>query len=204
MAPVYFYVPASEALSLAECGLKLSRWYEKELVIEGFMKKCICAFLNPKDDFEKFRDDSYTCLMLEVSQEYCFAADKSLFDSTGKDREIMEYYISSILSLKDYVYGSYRMPECLITATVIPGQIKLMNKARDIPVLFDNSEELYLNNLTEITREKYRDFTETGLYCYFDRLAARGAMTRIIKEGTGIAVFVEKGSKRAYAIKIPD
>ncbi len=161
-------------------------------------------FLNPMMIPTGFKDDSYACLMLEGVKRIQFCADKHLYDLGVYDKEVMEYYSRSIINLKDYVYGSYRTPECLITATVIPGQIKVMNRVRDIPVLFDNSEELYLNNLTEITREKYSDFTETALYCYFDRLAGKGGITRITKEGTGIAVFAENDTKRAYTIKIPD
>lgn len=203
MAPVYFYVPASEALSLAECGLKLSKWYGKETEIEGFKKRCICALLSPKDDQDRFEDGFYDCLMLDVPREYSFVAEKHLYDLGQSDQLSMEYYLKSIIPLKDYIFGSYRMPECLITTTVIPGQIKIMNRARDIPVLFNDSLELYLNNLTEAMGEKYRDFKEVSLYYYFNMLANRGKINKITGEETGLGVFVDD-EERTYTIKVPD
>ena len=42
MAEVYYYIPISEAEYVVGCGLKLSKWYDKEVLIDGDKKVYIC------------------------------------------------------------------------------------------------------------------------------------------------------------------
>jgi hypothetical protein len=64
MVEVYYYIPVEEAENAVECGLKLSRWFEKEVMLNGESKKCISTLLNPRDDLNKFKSAEMNCIKL--------------------------------------------------------------------------------------------------------------------------------------------
>jgi len=92
MVEVYYYIPKEEV----ENGLKLSEYFDKEVVIGNTRQKCISALLNPKDDMEKYRSESLRCVKLELPPEYCFVADKYLYEIGLNHSEVMELYLKII------------------------------------------------------------------------------------------------------------
>ncbi len=55
MAPVFIYVSSiKKRLPWRSVGLKYIQMQGKEVVVEGFKKKCICAFFKPNDDPDRF------------------------------------------------------------------------------------------------------------------------------------------------------
>jgi len=206
MAEVYYYVPTEDSDYIVECGLKLSRWFEREILFEGINKKCFSALLNPKDDMIKFNNESLRCMKLDLPSEYCYVADKYLYEVGLNMSEIMESYYKSIIPLEKYIFGLYRLPECLITTTVIPGQVDILNKAQDTPVLFNSSEELYINNLIEINKEIYEDFDDIVLYYFYSKLAGYKNITKIEEKNKGIAIFIDTTNiegEKIHTIKMP-
>lgn len=204
LVEVYYYLPADETANAVECGLKMSKWYDKEVVINNENKKCISAFLNPKDDIEKYRSSGFRCVKLELAPNYCFIADKYLYLAGLDNSEVMSLYLDSIIPVESYIFGSYRIPECLVTCTVIGGHITVLNKRLDSPVLFDNSEDLYINNIIESYKEEYDDFSDTVLYSFYCKLAEMKKIDKIEDMDHKIAVFLNRNTGKAYTIKIPD
>ncbi|NSW89725.1 MAG: hypothetical protein HPY74_03400 [Firmicutes bacterium] len=204
MAEVYYYIPADKAEYVVECGLKLSRWYDKEVLINGVKKKCIAALLNPKDDIEKFNNNNLKCIKLEVPSNYCYVADKYLYDTGINIPEVMDLYTASIVPIEKYLFGFHRLPECLVTTTVIAGQVRIMNKIKDSPVLINSSEELYIDNLIEMNKERYIDFEDTVLYYFYSKLAEFQKIDKIEDREKKIAIFIDKVQGRAITIKIPE
>jgi len=204
MAEVYYYIPVSEAEYIVECGLKLSRWYDREVLINGDKKKCISALLNPKDDIEKYSNDNLMCVKLEVPSNYCYIADKYLYNVSIDIPDAMELYTSSIIPIDKYIFGFHRLPECLVTTTVIEGQISIMSRVQDSPVLLNSSEELYIYNLIETNKEKYLDFEDTSLYYFYSSLAEFEKIDKIEDKKKKIAIFIDKEVKRAIIIKVPE
>lgn len=208
MAEVYFYVPTKDSEHIVECGLKLSQFFEREVLIENTNKKCFSALLNPKDDMVKFNDESLKCIKLDLPSEYCFVADKYLYEVALNIPELMEFYYKSIIPVKNYKFGLYRLPECLVTTTVIPGQISILNKPQDIPVLFNCSEELYINNLIEINKDLYSDFDDIALYHFYTKLVEhKKNIRKIVDKNTRIAIFIDEddvGNGKVHVIKIPE
>ncbi len=204
MVEVYYYLPADKANDIIECGMKLSEWYDKEVEIEGSVKKCLSALLNPKDDLEKYRSSEYRCVKLQTYQNYCFAADKYLYLAGENSPRLMDLYGRSVIPVKEYIFGSYRLPECLVTTTIIAGHISPLDKRLDSPVLFDNSEDLYINNIMEAYREEHNDFHDCLLYNFYCKLAEIGKVDKIEDVENRIAVFISKLSGEAVTIKIPD
>jgi len=201
---VYYYIPANEVSFAVECGLKLSTWYDKEVPIHGENKKCMSALLNPKDDMEKYKSTDLKCLKLEVPPNYCYVADKSLYEAGLTNDYVMGMYLDSITYAQGYMFGSYRMPECLVTSTIIGGSIGVLDKRIDSPVIVDSSEELYINNTIEKHRETYYDFNDTMLYYFYCKLVENGRFEKIEGEKQKIAVFVDKEFGKVYTVKIPN
>lgn len=204
MIDVYFYMPESEVSNAVECGLKLSRWAEREVSVDDEVKKCMTALLNPKDDMNKYRSSEYRCVKLEVPPQYCFVADKYLYLVGLKSPLAMELYLKSIVPIDKYIFGSYRLPECLVTSTVISGHIGVLDKRLDLPVLFNNSEELYINNIIETYREEHSEFSDALLYAFYCMLTDAGKLSKKEDPENGIAIFIAKSDGRHFTVKIPD
>jgi len=197
-------MPADKSENAVECGIKLSEWYSREVLINGVKKKCIAALLNPRDDNVKYTSPDYKCLKLEVQPKYCFVADSLLYGVGLEHPDVMEMYYKSIMPVGQYTFGTYRLPECLITETIISEHISELGKGLDSPVLFDNSQELYFNNLLESFKEEHKDFNDAVLYHFFKRLSLEGKVSEIEDEARRLAVFKDKRSGKVYTLKIPD
>lgn len=201
MVEVYYYVPQDKAENCIECGLKLSEWYEKEVRIGLENKKCFCALLNPKDDMDKYKSSAYRCVKLELYPRYCHVADKYLYEIGLKHPEVMHLYIESIMPIENYTFGLYRLPECLVTTTVIPEQISLLDKRLDSPILFNSSEELYINNVIEDFKQEYDDLNDRLLYCFLKGSVEEGKLELVEEEGNSMVAFIDKKIGRAFTIK---
>lgn len=204
MVEVYFYMPADQIENAVECGIKLSDWYSREIDLEGLRKKCIAALLNPRDDYVKYMSPAYRCLKLEVQPKYCFVADSLLYEAGRAYPVVMEMYNRSIMPIEKYTFGDYRLPECLITGTVIGEHVSVLGKGLDTPVLYSNSQELYFNNIIEGFREAHDDFNDTLLYHFYRRLCEEGKATGIEDAASGLAIFTDDRDGRAYTLRIPD
>lgn len=203
MAEVYLYVPAGRAGYAVDCGIKLSEWYNREVYIEGDLQKCITALLNPRDEYDKYISNDYRCLKLEVKSKYCYVADRLLYEAGLSYPEVMEMYGRSIVPIDKYVFGDYRTPEVLITTTILGEYINVTGRMLDSPVLYENSRELYFNDLMERMREEHGDLNDILLYLYFRWLCEAGRAECMGEASDGAAVFVHKGDNRTYTFKIP-
>lgn len=204
MAEVYFYIPEGRAGDAVDCGIKLSEWYSREVYIDGSLRKCIAALLNPRDEYEKFRSGEYKCLKLEIPPKYCYVADRSLYEAGCGNPGAMELYRESIIPAMSYKFGDYRFPEVLVTTTVLSEQISVTGKMLDTPVLYTSSQELYLNNLTERLKEEHSDLDDTFLYLYFKWLCSRGEADMVCDGAADSpAVFVLRENNRPYVFHAP-
>jgi hypothetical protein len=201
MVEVYYYVPIEELENAVECGLKLSKWYDKEILIGLEKTKCISALLNPKDDIEKYKSDNLKCVKFELYQKYCYVADRYLYEMGLVHDEIMKLYLDSVMPIENYTFGLYRFPECLITSTIIGDQVSILNKRLDSPILFDNSEELYVNNIVEDYKNADSNFNDTLLYHYYSYLAENKKLKKY--ESDTMAVFLDEKIQRPFVIKKP-
>jgi hypothetical protein len=204
MVEVYYYIPVNKAENAVACGIKLSEWYDREAGIEGNVKRCISTLLNPRDDYEKYISPDYKCLKLEIMSKYCFAADKFLYNAVITFPEIMEIYKRSIIPIEKYNFGLYRLPECLVTSTIISDFVSVLDKRLDSPILFGSSEDLYMNNIIESYKETHSDFTDAMLYSFYSRLAEEGKVRCMEDVRSGTAIFIDERDGRTYTLKIPE
>lgn len=204
MIEVYFHIPNEHADVAVECGLKLSQWSSREVAVEGTVKKCITAFLNPRDDVDKFKSRDYRCIKLSLMPKYCYVADNHLYQLGEKFPEVMEMYEKSIVPIEQYAFGTYRLPECLITGTVVGDDIAVLDRRLDSPILFTNSEELYISNLIAGYKDTHEDFDDALLYHFYGALAGMGRLRKVESEEKGISLFVDERENRTYTVRIPD
>lgn len=204
MIEVYCYIPVEKVENAAECGIKLSEWYTKEVEIYSEIKKCITGLLNPRDDLEKYMSAQYRCLKLEVMPKHCFVGDSLLYELGLADSDAMELYNKTIVPAEDYTLGDYRQPECLITSTILAEQISILGNGLDTPILYNNSQELYFSTIFEGLNEAHDDLNDALLYYLFKGLTKAGKSTCIEDVSRGLAAFKNSTDGRTYTLRIPD
>ncbi|MBQ9266750.1 MAG: hypothetical protein IJ217_00425 [Clostridia bacterium] len=160
MAIIYRYVLKERADELLKFGIRLSKQFDKEVNLNGYPKPCITGFLNPKDSEYKFQSDEYVGLKIDVPNEYCKVMDTSEIEETP-----------NIIELDAYQLGAFKNPEVLITTSILPEKISLLDKDIDVPVLYDNSRDLYYScRITEMLDELSPKEAYVVLKNYFDNM----------------------------------
>jgi hypothetical protein len=203
MIEVYYFISTKDVENAVECGLKLSQWFDKEAIIFGEQRKCISALLNPKDDLEKYKSDAFTCLKIEMAINDCFIGDNALYQMGMQFPQVMDLYHKEIIMMEKYIFGSFRMPECLISSTIISDQISILDKWIDSPVIFGDSEDLYTTKMIEGYKDNQKEFYDTLIYHYYNHLTQEGMAQKVESLQSGMAVFVEKESGNVVTTRIP-
>jgi len=200
---VYYYIYANKAEIALDCGLKLSENYSRVINIDGVEKRYMSTLLNPKDDMEKYKSSEYKCLKFELPTNNCIVADSYLYIIGESLQEAMGLYVESIKLVNNYAFGTFRLPECLVSSTILPEQISILDKRLDSPILYDNSEDLYINNIIEINKEKHDDFEDILLYCFYLKLAESNKVKMIEDKENRITVFIDNENGNTVTLKIP-
>lgn len=205
MAGLYFYVPKSKIKDIVDCGLKLSEWYDREISLPGFTgnRKVIKALLNPRDDIALQKDASYQCLRLDVDLDYCRVGDSALYKMGRNESKLMERYIETLIPLSNYRFGTFRDPEVLVMTSVLHDRIEVTGRDLDVPILYESSAVLYLNNLMEKHEEVYKDSGNHLLYAFFMFLESQGKVVRFEDNEHKLAVFFYTDSKEYAVLRIP-
>jgi len=205
MSVLYRYFPADSVRDIIDCGIKLSMWYDRELDFGRPLgrRKAMRALINPWDDPDKARDNTYCCLRIEADPSECRVGDSDLYLMGLTEPSLMERYLKTLVPLSEYRFGVFRNPECLVFTSILPDRIEITGKAQDVPVLFENSESLYLGNLLENIRQRHRDSGNALVYAYCCYLESKGRMRRIENRNLGTAVFIDSGSDAYIVTRIP-
>lgn len=206
MAGVYFYVPGDRLGDAVTCGIKLSEFSDHEEILPGSpsSRRVLTALLNPNDVPGLAADPAWRCVRISVDPKVCWVGDRMLYRAGLADPAVMERYRSSLTLLSQYRYGSFRHPECLIPSSVLSDGIEVTGRTRDIPVLYRNSEALYLANAMERVAECLQDDGNDLLFAWHDRQAAMGHLERHDDAEAGIAVFMRPGEEGCIVLAIPD
>lgn len=205
MSVIYFYIPSEKLQDIIDCGLKLSEWKTRQQATpwDKTEKPCFTASLHPRDDF-RYTNSRYKCIKLDISTDYCIVADSDLYRLSLEHQEMKQYYIDSMVPLKNYVFGSFRKPECLVFASVMAEQISCLGKGLDDPVLYENSELLYVSNILETYNDKFSDFNQTILYSFL-ALQEQNGLIQCIRGGNNrLAVFFDREGKKYITVRIPE
>lgn len=204
MAEVYFYIPAKRLDDAVDCGLKLSEWKSRsQATRDGGERPCFVAFLHPKDD-ERVNLASFRCLKLDLPAEDVIVADNDLYRLSLKYPEFKKKYIDTMISLKDYFFGSFRKPECLVFKTILAEQIRPLRGGLDGPILYESSEALYVNNQLEKYHEKYAETNQALLYSFLVLQEQNNGLRGFRDSEKGLAVFFNQEMNRYITVSIPN
>lgn len=206
MAGLYFYVPRVKIKDIVDCGLKLSEWYDRDILLPGQRERTrvIRMLMNPRDDVRRMKDPNYQCLRLEVDLDYCTVGEATLYQMGLKEPFLMERYIKGLIPFKSYRFGTFRNPEVLVMTSVLPESIEVMGRAMDIPILYENSTTLYLNNIIERHEETYKDSGNHLLYAHYIRLESQGRVKRYEDKEQGYVIFFDKEGSEYIVLQIPE
>ncbi|MCX7773208.1 MAG: hypothetical protein N2376_08880, partial [Clostridia bacterium] len=120
-----------------------------------------------------------------------------------QDPSLMNRYKEALTPLSSYRFGTFRSPEVLVMASILPESIEVMGKALDIPILYESSELLYLNNMLEKHEETYKDSGNHLLYAFYTYLQTYGKITRFEDKAQQLAVFIDEENSEYAVLKIP-
>lgn len=138
---VYFHVPNEKAHDAVSFGMKLSEYADTSIKTGGGPKTVIVAYLCPADDIKHYNIPGYTCLCIDVPVEKAF-----IIEGAYLEMENSSSLGCSLVRLSEYKVGTYRKPLVLITTTIFSESIKVLGKYMDIPIIVDDSKELYLKS----------------------------------------------------------
>lgn len=152
---VYLYVKKDEVIKCIKYGMKLSEYSNVSFNNGVISKKGILAYISPKDS-NKYFSDNYDILRVKTDELNIFVNNSSLVEST----EGKTFNYTEMCNLSDYKLGTFINPELVICSTILPEYIFKYNRIIDVPLLIDNSKELYLEKELEENNEKnFNDLT---------------------------------------------
>jgi hypothetical protein len=185
----YYYIDKKKAEETAECGLKLSVHGEPLLADKEHPIRAIRALLSPKDDMDKYNDHGLACMKLDIPNEKLLVAEEKYLEL-----EKWNWFNESVVHAENYMLGSYRKPCFLITFTVLGEYIGILDKSRDVPVLYDRSGELYVHKVKSEFEYADADFYDRALYGYLKVLEEIGN-AKIVQDTDQVTVFSTGGKK---------
>ena len=119
MKNLYLFVPNENVDNYIKYGIKLSQNANKVVTYERAEKKGIISYLSPMDS-EKYYDNNFTCLKINISKLNILIYNETALDLTNNK--------DFICNIKDYIYGNYEEPRALICSTILPDHIFIYNK----------------------------------------------------------------------------
>lgn len=205
MLDSYVFVHKNSLEEVEGCGMKLSKWADRNILINGEEKKYISSYLNPRDNMIKYKSQDFKVVKLEIDMKYCYAAEGFFMDFKSASELGSLLYAESIIPAKDYVFGMYRKPECLIAKTILPEEMIIQSECGlSFPLFYESSQSLYLSKLMEGLREENQSFDDQVLYYYFDNLTKMGKVKKELGSDGKTAVFSLNNGSRPIVLALSD
>lgn len=205
MLESYVFVDKKNLDIIEGCGMKLSHWADRSVLINGEEKRFISAYLTPRDNMIKYKSQDYKVVKLEVEIRYCYIAEGFFmnFKSTSGLGNLL--YTESIIPAGDYIFGMYRKPECLIAKTILPEEMNIQSEsALSFPLFYESSQSLYLSKLMESLREENECFDDMALFYYFDNLAKLGKVKKETDSDGRSAIFSLNNGSRPIVLELKE
>lgn len=134
MKNLYIYLENKNLEDVLKYGIKLSEFSNKSIDINNSHKVGITAYLTPKDS-ELFFDNNYTCIRVNTENLNYY-----IYNKTVENTKLLKNFI---LDGNDYIEGDFEEPISIICSTILPENIFLYNKIKDVPLFIENSKEYY-------------------------------------------------------------
>jgi len=206
MAGVFFQIRNDAVADAVQCGLKLSEHADRELVLPGETKarRVMSAWLHPDDLPHMEQGSGLSCLRLDMDPERCHVGDADLYRLGLHYPALMQQYQKTLVLFRDYRFGTFRAPECLITNSVLDTQIEVAGRAIGFPVVFENSATLYLRACMGSYEETLQDGGNALLFAWCRLLESKGLMERFSDETGTKEIFRSKRTGEIMVLAVPD
>ncbi|HOD93135.1 MAG TPA: hypothetical protein PLT91_02365 [Clostridia bacterium] len=157
----YFHVPNVKVKDAVAFGMKLSEYGDSFIKTGSGLKTVIVSYLCPADDIKKYNIPGYTCLCIDVPIEKTYVIEGAYLEMENANA-----LAASLIKASDYRLGTYRKPLVLITTTIFSENIKVLGKFMDVPIIVDDSSELYLKSALEELENNDNHYYEKALSGY--------------------------------------
>ncbi len=205
MAGVYYQVKTEVLADAVQCGLKLSEHADREIFLPGeaMPRRFMTAWLHPEDLPLREPSDSGHCLRLEIDPSRCYVGDAHLYRMGLLQSELKQRYLETLVPLKAYRFGGFRLPECLVGTSVLDSQIAVMGAAMDAPVLYKDSATLYLQTRMAEYEEICGDGGNALLYAWCTQQETIGTMRRHRDKEGKTEVFLSNRTGSTLVLEVP-
>jgi len=149
---VYLYVKKDKLIDCIKYGMKLSEYSNASFYKGVSLKKGVVAYISPKDS-DKYLNKNYDILRIKTDQLNIYVNNSSIVES----HENITFNFFEMCDLNTYVLGEFINPKLIICSTILPEYIYKYNRIIDVPLLTDNSKELYLSKELEEINERISD-----------------------------------------------
>lgn len=205
---VYYSVPKTKLKKILLCGLNIDEYGDGEFLAGGKKHKCVFAFLIPGD--VKYDKNTHSLLEIEVDPLLTHVAEGAYRGAFSTAEELPaqeltdltlrceQLYEDSRVLLSDYKFGSYAKPECPIVLSLLPGSLSMYDEKRGEPIVYEDSEALYAENVFDDFCRKYGDIRLYSVRCCCENLCKAGKMQKI-RMGNSL-VFIDVKTKKKTVI----
>ena len=146
----------------------------------------IAALLNPADDYATAGSAGLVCLRLNVDAKKAYVIDTARIEGKIAD---------TLAPAEKYVFGTYRRPLLVIPEQVEPENIKKYEGVLDAPVLYENSEKIYIDRQFALADDNDPGFREIALRAYHEKQAAAGRAVKYSGGAFRVKERIKTGKK---------
>lgn len=154
----------------------------------------IAAALHPADAYAAGAGNAANseCMRISVDPKECYVIDAG---------RISEKVAATLIPADKYVLGTFRRPLLIIVSAVKAEDIRRYEGRMDAPLLYENSEKLYVDRQFALADDNDPGFRETALRAYYEKQAETGRAvkysgeTLVLKERLRNGKAEKKSSK---------
>ncbi len=161
----YIWLEKEKAEEILAKGMKPEGEGVEGLALPRAGKEYIAALLHPADTFAGGGEADHVCLRLDIDRKTAYVIDAGRMAGRVQD---------TLTPADKYVFGSFRRPLLIITAPVRAEDIKRYEGNIDAPLLYENSEKIYIDRQFALIDDIDPAFREIALRAYYEKQTAAG------------------------------
>ncbi|WPX09045.1 hypothetical protein [Anaerocellum danielii] len=197
---IYVPVDPNKKKMILENGMNIEKDYNKKIGLWGVYVKCISGFLTTENI-----DSDWIAVNVDIQKTYIANHDLWLAYKLSKNEVFNKMYIASIVNIKKYRFGDYRIPEVLIVSSIKKEDIV---DAKEITSLCDRmlyqNDQIYIDCLVEKISQNI-NVAKHLIVDYFTKLSFQNndITTQVLeKEDSKLYVFINRKDEYVWTVEI--
>jgi hypothetical protein len=160
----YVFLEKEKAEKVLKEGLAPERDGIRGIGFPSVKGPYIAAFFHPAENYAP-AEDGTVCLRAEIPVREAFVADAA---------RVPDKIAGTLLPLAEYKLGTYRRPFIVIPGGLAADCFSKRDNDLDAPLLYENSEKLYIDRSFALAEESDPGFRERALKAYYESLVDSG------------------------------